>query len=103
MTWRSYDVVIIGSGAGGGTVAQELSALCREGVRVAVLEKGAKLRDQEFTGRELEMAQALYEEGGGFLNAERTMTLAFGCTYGGSTAVYTGTSLLPPEHVLQRW
>ena len=31
------------------------------------------------------------------------MTLAFGSTYGGSTAVYTGTSLVPPEHVLQRW
>jgi len=103
MTRRSYDIVIVGSGAGGGTVAQELSSLCRDGVRIAVLEKGAKLRAEEFTGRELEMAQVLYEDGGGFLNAERTMTLAFGSTYGGSTAVYTGTSLLPPEHVLQRW
>jgi long-chain-alcohol oxidase len=103
MTRRSYDVVIIGSGAGGGTVAQELSSLCRDGARIVVLEKGSKLRAEEFTGRELEMARALYEDGGGFLNAERTMTLAFGSTYGGSTAVYTGTSLLPPEHVLQRW
>jgi len=103
MTRRSYDIVIVGSGAGGGTVAQELSCLCRDGVRVAVLEKGAKLRAEEFTGREMEMAQVLYQDGGGFLNAERTMTLAFGSTYGGSTAVYTGTSLLPPERVLQRW
>ena len=103
MMRRSYDVVIVGSGAGGGTVAQELSSLCRDGVRIAVLEKGPKLRAEEFTGRELEMAQVLYEDGGGFLNAKRTMTLAFGSTYGGSTAVYTGTSLLPPEHVLQRW
>jgi choline dehydrogenase-like flavoprotein len=103
MTRRSYDVVIVGSGAGGGTVAQELSPLCREGVRIAVLEKGPKLRDEEFTGRELEMAQALYEDGGGFLTAERTMTLAFGCAYGGSTAVYTGTSLLPPQRILERW
>jgi choline dehydrogenase-like flavoprotein len=103
MTRRSYDIVIVGSGAGGGTVAQELSPLCREGVRIAVLEKGPKLRDEEFTGRELEMAQALYEDGGGCLTAERTMTLAFGCAYGGSTAVYTGTSLLPPQRVLERW
>lgn len=100
---RTYDIVIIGSGAGGGTVAQELSPLCRDGVRIVVLEKGPKLRPEEFTGRELEMAQALYEDGGGFLTAERTMTLAFGCTYGGSTAVYTGTSLLPPERILRRW
>ncbi|HUI84306.1 MAG TPA: GMC family oxidoreductase [Candidatus Binatia bacterium] len=99
----SYDVVIVGSGAGGGTVAQQLSSLCRQGARIAVLEKGPRLRDEEFTGGELEMAPALYEESGGFLTAERTMTLAFGCAYGGSTAVYTGTSLLPPERVLQRW
>jgi len=103
MKQRSYDIVIIGSGAGGGTVAQELSSLCRDGVRIAVLEKGPKLRDEEFTGREVEMAKALYEDGGGFLTAEQTMTLAFGSAYGGSTVVYTGTSLLPPERVLQRW
>ncbi len=98
-----YDVVIVGSGAGGGTVAQELSPLCRQGVRIAVLEKGPRLRDEEFTGRELEMATALYEDGGGFLTADGTMTLAFGCTYGGSTAVYTGTSMLPPERIIRRW
>ncbi len=103
MKRRSYDVVIIGSGAGGGTVAQELSPLCRDGVRIAVLEKGPKLRDEEFTGREVEMAKALYEDGGGFLTAEQTMTLAFGSAYGGSTVVYTGTSLLPPERALRRW
>ena len=103
MTRRSYDIVIIGSGAGGGTVAQELSSLCRDGVRIAVLEKGPKLRDEEFTGREVEMATALYEDGGGFLTAEQTMTLAFGSAYGGSTVVYTGTSMLPPERVLERW
>jgi len=100
---RSYDIVIVGSGAGGGTVAQELSSLCSQGARVAVIEKGPKLRVEEFTGREIEMAQVLYEDGGGFLTAERTMTLAFGSTYGGSTAVYTGTSLLPPERIIRRW
>ena len=98
-----YDIVIIGSGAGGGTVAQELSSLCAGGVRIAVLEKGPKLRDDEFTGRELEMSQVLYEDGGGFLTAEKTMTLAFGNAYGGSTVVYTGTSLLPPQRVIDHW
>jgi choline dehydrogenase-like flavoprotein len=99
----SYDIVIVGSGAGGGTVAQELSPLCGQGLRIAVLEKGPRLRDDEFTGRELEMAGALYEDGGGFLTADGTMTVAFGCTYGGSTVVYTGTSMQPPERVIRRW
>jgi choline dehydrogenase-like flavoprotein len=103
MNRRSYDIVIIGSGAGGGTVAWELSPLCRDGVRIAVLEKGPKLRDDEFTGREVEMASALYQDSGGFLTAEQTMTLAFGCAYGGSTVVYTGTSLFPPKCVIERW
>ena len=103
MNERPCDVVIIGSGAGGGTVAQELAPLCKEGVRIVVLEKGPKLRDDEFTGKEIEMAQVLYEDGGGFLTADGTMTLAFGNGYGGSTVVYTGTSIIAPKRVIERW
>src|SRR5881296_4416852 len=102
-TSRSYDIVIIGSGAGGGTLAQELAPLVRDGVRILVLEKGPRLADHEFTGQELEMANALYEEGGGFLTHDGTMTLAFASAYGGSTVVYTGTSLTAPERVVRAW
>lgn len=100
---KGYDVVIIGSGAGGGTVAQELAPLVRDGVRILLLEKGPRLADHEFTGRELEMADALYQDGGAFLTHEGTMTLAFASAYGGSTVVYTGTSLPPPERVIGAW
>ena len=61
---REYDIVIIGSGAGGGTVAQELAPMVAQGVRILVLEQGARLEEHEFTGRELEMSSALYEEAG---------------------------------------
>jgi choline dehydrogenase-like flavoprotein len=37
---KDFDIVVVGSGAGGGTVAKELSSLCRDGLRVAVLECG---------------------------------------------------------------
>ncbi|NIP79092.1 MAG: NAD(P)-binding protein, partial [Gemmatimonadetes bacterium] len=100
---REYDVIIVGSGAGGGTVAQALAPLVSRGKSVLVLEKGPRLADDEFNGRELEMAEALYEDGGGFLTADGAMTLAFGRAYGGSTVVYTGTSLLPPERVIDAW
>src|SRR5437868_11819205 len=103
MIERDYDVVIIGSGAGGGTVAQELAKLVRDGRRVLLLEQGARLSDEEFTGRELDMSDALYEDAGGFLTADGTMTLAFGRVYGGSTVVYTGTSLVAPRRVIARW
>jgi len=98
-----YDVVIVGSGAGGGTVAAALAPLARAGRKVLVLEKGPRFRDDEFTGRELEMAGALYEDAGGFLTADGTMTLAFAHAYGGSTVVYTGTSLIAPERVIRDW
>jgi choline dehydrogenase-like flavoprotein len=97
------DVVIVGSGAGGGTVAQELAPLARAGRRVLVLEQGPRFHTEEMTGRELEMAPALYADHGGFLTAQGTMTLAFARAYGGSTVVYTGTSLIAPERVIRRW
>jgi choline dehydrogenase-like flavoprotein len=100
---RRYDVVIVGSGAGGGTVAQALVPLAAAGRRVLVLEQGPRFSDDEFSGRELDMAPQLYRDGGGFLTADGTMTLAFAQAYGGSTVVYTGTSLTAPERVIRRW
>ncbi|MGH7445691.1 MAG: GMC family oxidoreductase N-terminal domain-containing protein [Longimicrobiales bacterium] len=103
MNQRTCDIAIVGSGAGGGTVAAALAPLVAEGVRIIVFEQGPRLRDDEFDGSELTMAPALYEDGGGFLTADGTMTLAFGRVYGGSTVVYTGTSLVAPERVVRSW
>lgn len=97
------DVAIVGSGAGGGTVAQALAPLVARGKRVVVLEQGPRFLDGDFTGNELEMAPALYADEGGFLTADGTMTLAFAHGYGGSTIVYTGTSLIAPERVIRHW
>lgn len=103
MTEHTYDVVVIGSGAGGGTVAQALAPLVAGGLRVAVLEWGPKFREQDFTGREIEMARKLYFDSGGFLTRDMSMTLAFGKAYGGSTVVYTGTSLTLEPRIVDRW
>ena len=67
--------------------------LCRDGLRVAVLEWGPRLREDEYTGREVEMASGCTVDSGGVLTRDRSLTLAFGRAYGGSTVVYTGTSL----------
>ncbi|HET9265648.1 MAG TPA: GMC family oxidoreductase N-terminal domain-containing protein [Vicinamibacterales bacterium] len=100
---KHYDIVIVGSGAGGGAVAKELSSLSRENVRIAVLECGPRLREDEYTGRELEMAERLYFESGGVLTKDGSLTLAFGRAYGGSTVVYTGTSLALSRDTFARW
>jgi choline dehydrogenase-like flavoprotein len=97
------DVVVIGSGAGGGTVAQSLVPLVRDGGRVVVLERGPRLALEEFTSDELQMAPRLYAQSGGFLTSQGTLTLAFGRLFGGSTVVYTGTSLPVPERVIRSW
>ncbi|MHA1569292.1 MAG: GMC family oxidoreductase N-terminal domain-containing protein [Alphaproteobacteria bacterium] len=103
MVEKEYDIVIIGSGAGGGTVAKELSPLCRDGVRIAVLEWGAKLKPEEYTGRELEMADRLMFDGGGVLTRDGSITMAVGNAYGGSTVTYTGTSFVMTEQTLAKW
>ena len=81
MNPKRYDVVVVGSGAGGGTVAQRLADMAEAGKKVLVLEQGPRFRDQDFTGREMEMAEAVFVDGGGFLTADGTMTLAFGQGY----------------------
>ncbi|PCI36811.1 MAG: hypothetical protein COB53_08415, partial [Elusimicrobia bacterium] len=100
---KEFDIVIVGSGAGGGTVAARLAPLARAGLKIAVLEWGPKFKKSEFTGRELEMAERLYFDGGGFLTKDRSMTLAFGKAYGGSTVVYTGTSIKIAKRTVSRW
>ncbi|MCC7441017.1 MAG: GMC family oxidoreductase [Bdellovibrionales bacterium] len=98
-----YDVVIVGSGAGGGTVAQALAPLCADGARIAILDWGGRFTAADNTRREIAMAEKYYFESGGFQTASQDMTLAFARAVGGSTTVYTGTSLQAPSHVLDRW
>ena len=56
-----YDALVVGSGAGGGIVAAELS---KSGRKVLVLEKGIHLRPEEITTLEADSLPNLYEKGG---------------------------------------
>jgi len=84
-------------------VASRLAPLVDAGRSVLVLEKGPRYRREDFTGQELEMASEIYRDAGGVLTADGTMSLALGEAYGGSTVVYTGTSLTAPERVIREW
>ncbi|OGQ08552.1 MAG: hypothetical protein A3G32_00125 [Deltaproteobacteria bacterium RIFCSPLOWO2_12_FULL_40_28] len=98
-----YDVVIIGSGAGGGTIAKELSPLCQKGLKVALLEWGGSFEKKHNTRNEIEMATRYYFEHGGLQTKQNDLTLAFAKAVGGTTTVYTGTSLKASASVLNRW
>ncbi len=98
-----YDIVIVGSGAGGGTVAKELSSLCESGARIALLDWGGRFEKKDNTRLEFEMAGKYYFDNGGFQTASQDMTLAFAKAVGGSTNVYTGVTFKPPPSVLDKW
>src|SRR5260370_39610939 len=98
-----FDILIIGSGAGGGTVASALAPLCAEGARIAVLEWGPHFNDDEFTGRELEMAEKLFFDSGAIGNRDQTLNVACARGYGGSTPAYNGTSNRNPPRPPRRW
>ncbi len=99
----TYDIVIVGSGAGGGTVAKELAPLAEQGLKIALLEQGGHCEKKDNTRKEFEMAGKYFVDNGGFQTSTQDMTLAFTRALGGSTTVYTGVTFEPPEHVLKKW
>jgi choline dehydrogenase-like flavoprotein len=93
------DVVVVGSGAGGGTAAGVLAAA---GLDVVVLEAGDHHTERDFDGG----------EESGFVNlyalapqatVEGQIALLAGRGLGGGTVVNYTTSFRTPEHVRQEW
>ncbi|MCA9771691.1 MAG: GMC family oxidoreductase [Myxococcales bacterium] len=95
------DVVIVGSGAGGGPMAAELA---EAGLDVIVLEEGSHNRTEDFTADASEMVRRMYRDGGATI-AYGTPPVYFqeGRTVGGSTVVNGGMSWRTPDEILQRW
>ncbi len=95
-----YDIVVVGSGAGGGLVAAELAAA---GKHVLVIEKGPYLQEHQYSQREVEMLQKLYDSKGLLMSKDGgTMFLAGSCLGGGTTVNWAG-SLRTPDYVLDEW
>lgn len=93
------DVVVIGSGAGGGLVA---SAFARAGKRVVVLEAGGAYAARDFTQRELTMSE-LYLDGGLTSSKDLGIAILAGATVGGGTTVNWCSSFRLPERIAQEW
>jgi choline dehydrogenase-like flavoprotein len=94
-------VVVVGSGAGGATVAAELA---EAGVDVIMLEEGGYHPTESFTAGTGRALRTLYRDGGGGMAIGRPSVLyAEGRCVGGSTVVNGGMSWRTPARVLQRW
>jgi choline dehydrogenase-like flavoprotein len=93
--------VIVGSGAGGATMAAELA---EAGVDVIVIEEGGYHPTESFTAGTGQALRTLYRDGGGGMAIGRPSVLfAEGRCVGGSTVVNGGMSWRTPERVLAGW
>jgi choline dehydrogenase-like flavoprotein len=99
-TTLDTDVLIIGSGAGGGVMAGELSAA---GLDVIVGEKGGYFAEADYHGREYRSSEQMYEKRALLATVDQSISLLAGSTLGGGTTVNWTTSLRPPESVLREW
>ncbi len=99
-TTLEADVVVIGSGAGGGVVAGELA---RAGKRVIVLEKGGYNYEGNFTWQEAQAMPELFLKRGALSTKDLGIIMLAGSTLGGGTVVNWMTSLRTPDTILAEW
>ncbi|MEX2196846.1 MAG: GMC family oxidoreductase [Thermoleophilaceae bacterium] len=95
------DACVIGTGAGGAPVAKELA---EGGMRVAMLEEGARFTADDFTARPREMSTLLYRDAGQVATLGNVpIVLPLGRMVGGSSAINSATCFRTPGAVLERW
>ncbi len=94
------DVVVVGSGAGGGVAAAELA---RAGLDVVVLEKGGYAAERDFTHTEGDAYRDLYLYAMTLTTDDLACRILAGSTLGGGTVVNYTTSFPTPPAVLAEW
>ena len=100
-TWSGrYDVVVIGSGCGGGVVAAELAA---EGHRVLVVDKGPYQPRAAYTQVEADAFDTMYEQGGVCVTQDTGIAVLAGSCFGGGSAINWACSLRTPNFVREEW
>ena len=94
------DVVIIGSGAGGGVTAETLA---KAGLNVIIVEEGALKTSKDFKMREADAYPALYQESAARKTRDKAINILQGRTVGGSTTVNWTSSFRTPTATLDYW
>jgi choline dehydrogenase-like flavoprotein len=93
------DVVVVGSGAGGGAAA---GVLAGAGLDVIVVESGDYYDDRDFDGSELG-ALTRYYMGAPNATHDQSVSLIAGSCLGGGTVVNYSTSFRTPDEVRAEW
>jgi len=94
------DVVIVGSGAGGGVVA---GLLAHAGLDVVVLERGGNPSSRDMTQVEGEMFESLFLDRGMIMTDSGSMPILAGSCLGGGTVINWTTSFALPDSIRAEW
>ncbi len=94
------DVVVVGSGAGGGVVAGVLAAAGRD---VVVLEQGPNPGSRDLTQVEGDVLAWLYLDGGLMMTQSGSMPILAGSCVGGGTTINYSSSFALPKSVREQW
>ncbi len=94
------DVVIVGTGAGGGTAAEILT---QAGLDVVLIEEGPLRTTRDFRLDERSAYRDLYQEGAARTTKDGSMIILQGRNVGGSTTVNWTSSFRTPEQTLLHW
>ncbi len=94
------DVVVIGTGAGGGVAAARLA---EAGWDVVVLEEGSLVQSDEFSEDDAEMTERLLAEQGTRTSDDLSLTMVQGVCVGGGTTVNWMIMLRAADHVFAEW
>ncbi|MFT3812103.1 MAG: GMC family oxidoreductase [Acidovorax sp.] len=94
------DVVVVGSGSGGGVIAGKLAAA---GQKVVVLEAGGYFDEADFNQLELWAYQNMYWRGGPTPAADLNISLMAGTTLGGGSTVNWSNCLRTRDWVRDEW
>jgi choline dehydrogenase-like flavoprotein len=96
----SADVVVVGSGSGGGVIAGKLAIAGKD---VVVLEAGGYYNEADFNQLELWAYQNLYRAGGLAQTAEGQVALMTGANLGGGSTVNWTNCLRTYDWVREEW
>ena len=94
------DIVIVGSGAGGGVAAEMLT---QAGLNVLMIEEGPLKSSSDFRMRERDAYPQLYQESAGRQTKDKGITILQGRAVGGSTTVNWTSSFRTPAATLAHW
>lgn len=94
------DVVIVGSGAGGGVIA---GTLARQGLKVVVVEAGKYLNESDFMMLEIPAFMNSYWRGGPTPTADMNVSIQAGAGLGGGTVINWTNCLRTRPWVREQW